>query len=177
VQRIAAHIAGVLTPDCDRTADDPLGPKDPPAPADVTTSVLTAYAAAGVVRLDGSRSAAGELVLLLLPAGDPDADVTEETRLQRQTPWLDLIAAFAARTQAVVVGAPADPPGATGALVTVRSSESLASKVSTVDGLDTEQGRVVAVRALAFALAGTRGSYGSQRAEDGPFPTASPSVP
>ncbi len=129
-------------------------------------TVLQAYAETKLLSLSGAPGAGGappfapaSTVLLVLPAAAPD----------RATQALDaaLARGLAGRTTATVLAAPsgalpADPRASPG------------GRLSTVDGIETPQGQLIAVLTLAAAGQGHTGSYGASTGSVPPMTAPAP---
>ncbi|MCF6377799.1 copper transporter [Nocardioides KLBMP 9356] len=124
-----------------------------------TRAIADAVSGAGLMELPGDAQRRAPLVLLVLgtDAGDEGSDAILS----------GLVDGLASQAMGVVVaGTLAD--GDTGQLGRLRATPS-ATRVTTVDGIDTLAGRATAVMALARALTTPSGSFGASGA-DGPVP-------
>jgi len=88
--------------------------------------------------------------------------------------WADIAAALDDLGRAAVLVGPADAAGDEGLIAAVRSDDSAAVNVSTVDSVDEPIGAAVTVLALSRQLVGINGHYGQVDAADGPVPPFAP---
>lgn len=135
-------------------------------------SVLAGLEGADVIDVDGGRTPVpAELVVVLLPAPDRDLDNDEKQQLAAtNTALLSLIDALADGSVATLATSPREGAGDGSALAALRDDAARAAETASVDYADTPAGRVAAVLALAEALAGKTGHYGSGSGVDGLLP-------
>jgi hypothetical protein len=142
-----------------------LGTKDPTPVATPTASVVTALAAledAGLIDLEGQPPGPASIVVVLVPAPAPDADdVARASFATSNVTMLSLVDASAGEARVTLVASPRGGAAERGALATLRADAVRAAKVSSVDLVDTQLGRITAVLALAEGLRGGNGHYGS----------------
>jgi hypothetical protein len=152
--RVGALVADVLTGSTTGLAQQPV-----PGAA----RVMAGLEDAGLVDLQGPVTRPADLVVVLL-AGQP-ADLDEEQRAAaaaQHTAALDLVGSFSARAEAVLVGGPRDSSTVEGGpLRVLRADSARASAVASVDYADAPGGQVALVLALAEALGGEPGHYGT----------------
>lgn len=135
------------------------------APGQGGAAALSGMAANGLLSLVGTPSLRHPNALLLVAGAPPAASPVGSPAAEEQ----NLAAAFTtALTQAAVghisaveVAGPQAAAGAGGLVAAVRADAGAASVAATVDGLDTPIGQVAAVFALAAALRGEVGGYGT----------------
>lgn len=82
----------------------------------------------------------------------------------------DLARGLDSRGEAVVLAGRLGAASGTGSIAQIRSDSEANTKVSTVDSLDSETGRISAVLALAEQINGKSGSYGSAENAQAPAP-------
>lgn len=90
--------------------------------------------------------------------------------------WADIAAALDEVGRAVVLVGPGTAAESDGLVAAVRSDDSAAASVSTVDSVDEPIGPAVTVLALSRQLAGINGHYGQVDAADGPVPLFAPPI-
>ena len=163
-ERVAAVLASVLTT---KRVGEPATAATPTA-----VSVLAGLEGAGVLEVDGGRTPVpAELVVTLLPLPGRDLDDGEKERQsQVNAAMLAVVDALADGSVATLAASPREGAGDGSALAALRDNAALAAQASTVDYVDTPAGRVAAVLALAEALGGDTGHYGSGSGVDGLLP-------
>jgi hypothetical protein len=137
-----------------------------------SVAALAGLEGAGVIDIDGGRTPApAELVVALLPAPGRDLNDEEKQRLaQTNTALLAVVDALADGANATLAASPREGGGSGSALAALRENSRLKEKTASVDYVDTPAGRVAAVLALAEALTGDTGHYGSGSEVDGLVP-------
>jgi hypothetical protein len=135
-------------------------------PASRTASILDKFRSRGLLATDGDATTPGRLAVLLV--GDPSGGSNNNNdAIAADTGYL----ATALADQAEVTVVSGSVLSATnGALQTVRSNGTLATVLSSCDGVDQPQGRACSVLALAAGLRGQLGSWGSAHGTSGPLP-------
>ena len=137
-----------------------------------SVSVLSGLEGAGLIDVDGGRTPVpAQLVVVLLPAPGRDLDDdAKEAQEQQITATLATADALARGASAALAVSPREGAGEGSAIATLRADTARASRIATVDYGDTPAGRVAAVLALAEALAGETGHYGSGSGVDALVP-------
>ena len=143
--------------------------------------VLTAFADADLLDVDGQLNGRADLVVILggaLPV-DPPGQVPDEATLAQRSAQVSGVLAVAgaldAASAGAVVAAPASTADSGGLLAALRADRDLAARVSSVDAADEAQGPVAVTLALKEQLTGEAGGYGRARGAEGPLPTPQPS--
>lgn len=134
-------------------------------PASRTASVLDKFRSRGLLTTDGDATTPGRLAVLLL--GDPSSGGSNDDMIAAETGYL--ATALVDRAEVTVVSGSVQS-ATNGVLQTVRSNGTLASELSSCDGVDQPQGRACSVLALAAGLRGQIGSWGSAHGTSGPLP-------
>lgn len=123
------------------------------------TGIIDSIKGADLVTFEGSVDRRAPLVLVVL-GGEPDVEGGDAISAG--------LAEGLARAAAGVVVAGTIDDGGEGQLGRLRA-EPVSAQVTTVDGIDTEPGRITTVLALARALSTSSGAFGASGA-DGPVP-------
>jgi hypothetical protein len=154
-ERVAALLAAVLVTE---RSGAPLSTASASA-----VSVVAGLEGAGVIDVEGGRTPVqAELVVVLLAPPDRDLDDEEKQRLDAtNSALLALVDALAKGSNASLAASPREGAGDGSALGALRSDSTRKARTATVDYVDTPAGRVAAVLALAEALEGETGHYGS----------------
>ena len=127
--------------------------------SDPATALLAGLVQGGFITVTGTPDKAASLVVLLVPAIEPNA-----------VGLLPLMAALHAAGRGVVVVAPSGSAGPGGSVAVLRADTPTRAQVSSVDSADSLGGRVAMVLALAQQKAGGHGQYGSGPGADAPVP-------
>ncbi len=136
----------------------------PAVPPDTMTSVLKAYEEMKYIVIDGDVSAPAEAVVIVATAPYTDKDAAAEN-----TNTVTLVDQFD-KAGPLVVGAPGDA-GAGNIIGSVTGDAALSKTVSTVDNINTPQGRIAATLALNEQLVlGKTGHYGNSSSASSMLP-------
>ncbi len=143
-----------------------IGAPEPAGAAydDQAVGIVSGLETADVVKVTAPIASRAGVVLVVPgpPARGADASAANAVPLA-------ILGALAGQAPVVVAGTSAT--AAEGGLVgAIRADEGLAAALATSDGVQTEMGRIVAVRAVAARGSGTIGHYGGADAPDGVLP-------
>ncbi len=119
---------------------------------------LSALREAGLITVSGTPNLSTLAVVL---AGAPNDAGTDADRSARLATWTATMAALDAASNGVVATGPTESTEPIGALGALRTDQSVAAKVSTVDDVDLAMGRIATVFALRQQLTGQAGHYGT----------------
>ena len=120
---------------------------------DAARTVLTAYQSQGYLEVTGDPATAEAVVFL---AGSPYVD---SDAAKRNVAVLTIAEQFDQAASRIVVGAPT-AAGDGNVIRGVRDDPDLVKTISTVDNVNTVQGQLVTVLALAEQIDGSTGQYG-----------------
>ncbi len=126
----------------------------PAVPGDTMRSVLRAYEEMKYIVVDGDVSGPAEAVVIVATPPYTDKDAAAEN-----TNTVTMVDQFD-KAGPLVVGAPGDA-GAGNIIGSVTGDAALSKTVSTVDNINTPQGRIAATLALNEQLGGKAGHYGN----------------
>jgi hypothetical protein len=138
------------------------------------TTLLNAYAQAGFINIvSGTPTNRADLAVIVAPGNVP-ADGASDPANEVLVP---VAQEFAGASAVTLIAGAAAPSGQAGSAISVVRSDSVSSKVSTIDNADTTQGQITVMQAIARQLAGGQpSSYGISGATSlspTPAPTAS----
>lgn len=133
------------------------------------TATLEALTRADLVDVDGDVQPRGTMVVLLtgeaVAGADPDGVRARVDTLLAMAGELD------ARSRGLVVAGPLTAVDEGGLVRALREDDALDDDVSSVDGVDKPQGRIVTVLALREQGTGDSGHYGTGADSDGALPS------
>lgn len=166
--RASALLAAVLVTD---RGGPPATTASPSA-----VSVLAGLEGAGVIDVEGGRTpVAAEIAVVLFPTPGRDLDdAGKELLAQSNSAMLALVSELAEGSVAALAASPREGSGPGSALSALRRDPMLSDATASVDYVETPAGRVAAVLAVAEALGGETGHYGSGDEVDGIVPDLKP---
>jgi hypothetical protein len=136
--------------------------------SDDDRSVLSAFSDAGFLTMTIAKSAPGSLAIVVAgsPAGKTSVAHDESDAL------VSLVRSLDAVGRAAVLVGPAASAGSNGAIAALRSDGDLSRRISSVDDVDTAQGTIAAMLALAADAKGLpSGQFGAGPGASAPLPT------
>jgi hypothetical protein len=135
-------------------------------------TLLNAYAQQGFITVTGSPTNRADLVVIVAPGSVPADGASDPANRVLVAVGRE----FASAGAVTVIAGAATPSGQAGSAISVVRSNSVSSKVSTVDNADTTQGQITVMQAIAMQLAGGRpssyGISGAASVSPAPAPTA-----
>ncbi|HEU0103939.1 MAG TPA: copper transporter [Mycobacteriales bacterium] len=149
VQRASAELAAALV-------SSSAGSSISSSAAD---EVLAGFRDGNLIEADDDLGARAELAVLV--AGDPVTSDDATVRAARARALLSFAAAFDAAGEGAVVAGPSAAAEEGGVVRALRDDGALSQRVSSVDGADQPQGRLVVVFALREQAEGGSGRYGA----------------
>jgi Copper transport outer membrane protein, MctB len=160
--RAAIEIAAaVMTKEISQAGSPPTGAEG---------GVLPGLKAGGFITTNGHPERMATMAVLVAGPAPEEADGVDRAN----NAYLAIARELDAGGRSAVVGGPESAAGDRGVVNALRSNDSLASAVSSVDTADTIYGQIAVVYALEADAAGQTGQYGISGTTDGPLPTASP---
>lgn len=152
VQRAAAELAAALTYSSSTTDISEAE----------AAAVLTGFRRSNLIDTEGALAdGANRADLTVLVAGDPLTSSDPSVPDARARALLSFAEAFDAAGDGAVVAGPISATADGGVLKALRSDSGLSQRVSSVDGADQPQGRLVVVYALREQADGGTGRYGT----------------
>jgi hypothetical protein len=137
------------------------------------TALLNAYTQAGFIAVSGTPTNRADLVVIVTPGSVPSDGANDPAN----EVLVAIAQEFASASAVTLIAGAAVPSGQAGSAISVVRSNSVSSRVATIDNADTTQGQITIMQAIAMQLAGGQpGSYGISGAASlspTPAPTAS----
>jgi hypothetical protein len=136
-------------------------------------ALLNAYAQAGFITVSGTPTNRADLVVIVVPGSVPSDGANDPAN----EVLVAIAQEFASASAVTLIAGAAAPSGQAGSAISVVRSDSVSSRVSTIDNADTTQGQITVMQAIARQLAGGQptsyGISGAASLSPTPAPTAS----